>query len=243
MTRPMGPPSPAMTVAFVALLAALTGTAVALPGSNVVDSGDIRNGAVSTRDIKNNSVRSQDIRNGTVRGTDVNESSLGKVPSAARADTAGTANTATNAQNAFNAVNAGFAVAAASATAVGGIQMQPITLDIPDDSGFGPVLFQGIELSGDCGGGDFNVDARNGSGQEATLRVSGSADGAFYQTGDNSFTSGDADAIIPDDADIGQVTVQVGFADGTATTMLLGYSNGAGFDPNSCRIWGQVLSG
>ena len=36
-------PTPAMAVAFVALLAALSGTAVALPGTNSVDSGDIKN--------------------------------------------------------------------------------------------------------------------------------------------------------------------------------------------------------
>ncbi len=36
-------PSPAMAVAFVALLAALSGTAIALPGTNTVDSGDIKN--------------------------------------------------------------------------------------------------------------------------------------------------------------------------------------------------------
>ena len=38
-------PSPAMAVAFGALLAALSGTAVALPGTGTVDSGDIRKGA------------------------------------------------------------------------------------------------------------------------------------------------------------------------------------------------------
>ena len=95
-------PSPAMAVAFVALIAALTGTAVALPGSNTVTSGDIKRGAVGTSDIRNNSVRSGDIRNSTVRGRDVrnntltgadiNESSLGTVPSASAANAANFAN-------------------------------------------------------------------------------------------------------------------------------------------------------
>jgi len=90
-----------MTVAFVALLAALSGTAVALPGKNTVDSGDIKNrqvksadiknNSVLSKDIKNNSVRGKDIRSNTVKGSDVSESSLGKVPSAATADTAGNA--------------------------------------------------------------------------------------------------------------------------------------------------------
>jgi len=108
-----------MTVAFVALLAGLSGTAVALPGKNTVDSGDIKrgavrtsdikNGAVKSADIKNNSVRGRDIRSNTVTGSDIAESSLGKVPSAATADTAA------NATNATKATTAGFATAAGTA--------------------------------------------------------------------------------------------------------------------------------
>ena len=91
-------PSPAMAVAFVALLAALSGTAVALPDKNTVDSGDIKNGVVksediknggvgskdiknggvTTDDLKNNDVRSGDVRDNTLTGTDINESSLGR---------------------------------------------------------------------------------------------------------------------------------------------------------------------
>jgi hypothetical protein len=106
-------PSPAMAVAFAALLAALSGTAVALPGKNTVDGGDIKNGAVGTKDIKNgavattdlknNNVRSEDVRNNTLTGLDINESSLGTVPSANSANTANSANSANNANNANSA--------------------------------------------------------------------------------------------------------------------------------------------
>jgi hypothetical protein len=102
-------PSPAMAVAFIALLAALSGTAVALPGKNRVDSGDIknnsvrtkdiRNGNVTTKDVKNNNLRSIDIRNNTLTGNDINEGSLGQVPSANTANSATTATTATTANN------------------------------------------------------------------------------------------------------------------------------------------------
>jgi hypothetical protein len=105
-------PSPAMAVAFIALLAALSGTAVALPGKNRVDSGDIknnsvrtndiRNGNVTTKDVKNNNLRSNDIRNNTLTGNDINEGSLGQVPLAASANSANTANTATTATTANN---------------------------------------------------------------------------------------------------------------------------------------------
>jgi hypothetical protein len=97
-------PSPAMGVAFVALLAALSGTAVALPGVNIVDSGDIRNNSVRSKDLRNNNVGGRDIRNGGVTGRDVrdnaltgaevNESTLGQVPSAASAGSSNTAGTA-----------------------------------------------------------------------------------------------------------------------------------------------------
>ena len=106
-------PSPAMAVAFVALLAALSGTAIALPGTNSVDSGDIVNGQVKAKDIgknavngkkvKNGSLGSADVKNGSLTGTDIkdnsltgsdiNESTLGQVPSANTANSANSANT------------------------------------------------------------------------------------------------------------------------------------------------------
>ncbi len=92
-------PSPSMTVAFIALLAALTGTAVALPGNNTVTSGDIKKNAVRSSDIKGSNVGSSDIKNNAVTGSDVDESKLGEVPSATNADTAANATNATNATN------------------------------------------------------------------------------------------------------------------------------------------------
>jgi hypothetical protein len=95
-------PSPAMAVAFIALLAALSGTATALQGKNTVDSGDIKNGQVKTKDIaknavtgakvKNGSLTGADIKNNSLTGDDINESTLGQVPSANTANTANSAN-------------------------------------------------------------------------------------------------------------------------------------------------------
>lgn len=110
MNRFSGRPSPAMAVAFIALLAALSGTAVALPGRNTVDSGDIKRGAVKRSDIgrnavnagkvSNGSLRGADVRNDSLTGADLDESTLGQVPSANTANSANTATTATNADNA-----------------------------------------------------------------------------------------------------------------------------------------------
>jgi len=121
-------PSPAMGVAFVALLAALTGTAVALPGSNTVTSGDITNSAVKTQDIKNSTVRGRDVRNNTLTGSDINEGSLGTVPAATRA---GSANSASF---------AGGASIAGVAASVSGIRN--VRVNANDDSEV-PVLSQG----------------------------------------------------------------------------------------------------
>jgi hypothetical protein len=117
-------PTPAMAVAVVALVAALSGSAIALPGGNTVDSGDIRRGAVKSSDIgpsavtgakiRPGSVTGADVRDGSLTGADVGEesltgadigadsltgadvaeSSLGKVPAATAADSATTATNA-----------------------------------------------------------------------------------------------------------------------------------------------------
>jgi hypothetical protein len=97
-------PSPAMAVAFIALLAALSGTAIALPGTSTVDSGDIVNGTIRGKDIhknavtgkkvKNGSLKSADVRDNSLTGTDINEGTLGTVPSANSANTANSANIA-----------------------------------------------------------------------------------------------------------------------------------------------------
>jgi hypothetical protein len=65
-------PSPALLVGMIALVAALAGTAIALPGRNTVNSGDIKPGQVKTSDLRNNAAT----------GEKVKESTLGTVPNA-----------------------------------------------------------------------------------------------------------------------------------------------------------------
>ena len=69
-------PSPAMLVGFIALVAALSGTAVALPGVNLVDSGDIKNGQVKRKDLGKNAVNGAKVANGALTGADVKDESL-----------------------------------------------------------------------------------------------------------------------------------------------------------------------
>ena len=57
-------PSPALVVALVALVAALTGSAIALPGKGSVDSGDIKNRTIVGKDIKRSTINSLRGRRG-----------------------------------------------------------------------------------------------------------------------------------------------------------------------------------
>ena len=80
-------PAPGLVVAIVALVAALAGSAVALPGKNTVDGNDLRAGVVKAKNIKNSAVTRAKIRvnavtgarvaNESLSGADINETSLG----------------------------------------------------------------------------------------------------------------------------------------------------------------------
>jgi hypothetical protein len=103
-------PSPALVISLIALFVSLSGVSYGVATgfidsreikNNEVRSLDIRNNEIRTRDLRNNEVRGIDIRNSTVQGRDValntltgedvREDTLGKVPSAANADSATTA--------------------------------------------------------------------------------------------------------------------------------------------------------
>lgn len=87
-------PSASMIVAIIALVAAISGTsyaAMTVTSADIADetirSVDVKDEGLFGRDIANDSIGGVDIKADTVRGSDVLESSLGKVPSAADADT------------------------------------------------------------------------------------------------------------------------------------------------------------
>lgn len=70
----------ALVISVIALIAAIGGgAAIALPGKNTIDSGD----------IKKNAVKSSDIKNDKVTGTDVKESTLSLPASAVPKNTFG----------------------------------------------------------------------------------------------------------------------------------------------------------
>jgi hypothetical protein len=96
-------PSPAMIVAIIALIAALTGTAFAALGKNTVGTKQLKKNAVTAAKIKKNAVTTAKIKNAAVTGDKVNEATLGPVPNAVKATTATNATTATSAATAGSA--------------------------------------------------------------------------------------------------------------------------------------------
>jgi hypothetical protein len=86
-------PSPAMIVALIALIAALTGTAFAAIGKNSVGTRQLKSKAVTNGKIANNAVTGNKVADGSLSGSDINMAVLGTVPSATHADSAGNADT------------------------------------------------------------------------------------------------------------------------------------------------------
>jgi hypothetical protein len=89
----IGRPSPALVVAVVALIAALSGTAYAALGKNSVGTRQLKSKAVTSGKIANNAVTSAKVAQNSITGADINLSALGTVPSATSATSAGNANT------------------------------------------------------------------------------------------------------------------------------------------------------
>jgi hypothetical protein len=76
--HPSRRPSASLIVAVIALVAALAGSAVALPGTN----------SVKGNDVAKNSIKGKHVKADKLKGGDIDESTLGEVPAAATAQTA-----------------------------------------------------------------------------------------------------------------------------------------------------------
>jgi hypothetical protein len=97
-------PSASLVIACLALFVALGGVGYA---AATIGSAAILDNSIRSKDVRNETLRGKDVHADTLKGADVEESSLGKVPSAASADSAATANSATNAAHAANADKVG----------------------------------------------------------------------------------------------------------------------------------------
>jgi len=115
-----------MLVACAALIVALGGTSYAVT--------QLPKNSVGTPQLKKGAVTSPKIKNGTIIGADVNKAKLGKVPSAANADSAGNANTLNgNSSTSFLPINgkasdASHADQAANSALLGGLDSSAFLL-------------------------------------------------------------------------------------------------------------------
>jgi hypothetical protein len=91
--KSFGRPSPAMVVAIIALICALTGTAYAALGKNTVGTRQLKSKAVTTGKIANNAVNGAKVAKNSLSGEDINLAALGTVPAATSAASAANANT------------------------------------------------------------------------------------------------------------------------------------------------------
>lgn len=73
---PKGRPSPALIVAIIALIAATSGAAVALPGKKSVKSDDLAKNVVKSKHIKKKNVKTSDLAKNGVKGSKVANESL-----------------------------------------------------------------------------------------------------------------------------------------------------------------------
>jgi hypothetical protein len=80
-------PSPALVIAVIALICALTGTAWAALGVNSVGSKQLKSNAVTTAKIKKEAVTAKKIKKLSITGKQINLKKLGTVPSAQLANT------------------------------------------------------------------------------------------------------------------------------------------------------------
>jgi hypothetical protein len=188
-------PSPALVISLIALFVSLSGVSYGVATgfidsrelkNNQVRSVDLRNNDVRTRDLRNNEVRGRDIRNSTIQGGDValntltgddiNESRLGKVPSAAAADTATTATTAQG---------------------LPGVTVVPIKHRSGDVTNQMVLDAGGLQLLVSCSGGDEQVVARTTVAGGEIAAISDDADTPngtatnIVHTLDDTFSPGD----------------------------------------------------
>jgi hypothetical protein len=161
-------PSPAMVIALIALIVALTGTSFASDAVSQISA------VINGKKIKKHSIAGKALKNNTLTGTQINESKLGKVPKAKDADHATSADNATNAANAANAAALGGVGSAnyqtftersiPSGTTVTGAF--GISLNATGSGTTNTVLTQGVSLPGTASAvlTDANVNFGAGSG-------------------------------------------------------------------------------
>lgn len=155
-----------MIVACMALFVALGGTSFAAV--------KLSKNSVGTREIKKNGVAASEVKNNSLTGSDINESKLGQVPSAGRADSAATAD---------------------SAGAINGQKLVKIRFVVPINTAETTIMSHaGLTITGSCsGGGNISLTAKSAT-QDSSIYADVTTDAAPQSPVQNDKESGAFDA-------------------------------------------------
>jgi hypothetical protein len=226
-------PSPATTIALIALVVALAGSAYA---AIKIDTPNIRRGAITAKKLALGAVTNRAIATDAVTGDKVAEGTLGKVPSATSADHATSADQATDATTVGGMRAQKFAVKQLSSTALTSIATLG-TLDLRagcDASGH--VLHEVRPASGAAAQVtrfSLHTDpAATGGGGQGTLSPSG------LTILNGAEASASKDGTIESDTLNGTVTT-VQWAARDANNFI----PSANPEPDKCFVFGTALSG
>jgi len=225
-------PSPAMVVACIALAVALGGTsyaAIKLPRNSVGTSQLQKNAVVATKlstrsvgpqKLQNNAITARTVKGEQMTGAKIVESTLAKVPAAAKADTA------------------------ANADLVGGNAVKRFLTTVAPDGPAATVLdVNGLTIALACPGGIVDLRANNASGEAAQLEFQGFAEGmGAFGDGFGSFAP-TTNANLNNDENRGVGSAQFVRASGTGVTVSYGWREDALGATTACRVYGEAISG
>ncbi len=221
-------------IALLALVAACGGTAVAAGvAKDSVTSKSIKNNAVKSKDLKDSSVESVDVADGSLGSKDVADGSLGsgdvQDDSLASADVKGDGLTGADiAESTLGIVP--------NATAVGGVQVTPLSVSLPSGAAAVPVLSQsGTVLSLDCTGSLTLTYTRAASGPPVVFTSLGDPNSAFAE----SLTPGETTLANLADGQFTAAIVSPG--GGSVTAAFAGiYELNANSGANDCFYRGTI---
>ncbi len=212
--------SPALTVSIIALVVAVTGTAIAASGRV---SGD--------KLIKKHSLSGNRLRSHTLTGAQIKLSKLGTVPMASNANTANTATTAAS---------------ATTAGKVNGQQVQPLfttaTAGAPSQQFLN---LGGVTITVSCASGTHQptMSISNSSAPHQAARINIETTGAgptTYETqGDFSSTT----LLASPTSNAGTGVANAVFADKHVVTINYSYENNASGVFGDCTFSGHAISG
>lgn len=232
-------PSPAMVVACVALAVALGGTsyaAITLP-RNSVGNVQMRNNAVGSKELQknavvatklsarsvgpqklqNNAVTTRSVKDNQLTGAKIVESTLDKVPSAAKADDA--------------------------ALAGGNVVRRFVASVTPGGTAATVIELNGLKLTLSCPGGSVDLRGNNTSGEAAQLEFRGFGEGAgSFGDGFGSFAP-TTNANLNNSENRGTGNAQFIRANGTGVTVSYAWREDALGSTVACRVYGEAISG